>query len=180
MQNLVFTMIKKFVFIVFILCIGEVYAVTCNNSNDCLNKAIAAKNEKDDDSYRAYSMYGCHEFNSPVNCANVATLLVAQKNYNEAFSYSIKACLSGNAHGCNLTGWQYEYGRGVGQDWFQAAQYYHIACEKKHMVACDNAGLIFGNGRWFAKDLNRALKYFNRSCELGHQDGCDHVKKYKQ
>ncbi len=169
---------KVYLAILGIVCINSAYAVSCNDLDDCLNRADDAYNNKDFSTSIAYNKVACNDYDSAPGCQNAASLLIGQKNYEDALYFANQACFLGNALGCSQTGFQYSNGLGTDKDIFKAAHYYHIGCDKRNATACENLGLLFANGVWFAVDVERGNYYFKFACDLGLTSSCDYMKKY--
>jgi TPR repeat protein len=68
-------------------------------------------------------------------------------------------------------GARYESGRGVRQDYAEAARWYRKAAEQGFELAYVNLGQMYYEGRGVTQDYAEALKWFSRAADLGDVGG---------
>ena len=59
-------------------------------------------------------------------------------------------------------------GKGVAQDYQEAAKWYSLAAEQGHAVAQNNLGWMFDMGKGVAQDYQEAAKWYRLAAEQGH------------
>ncbi len=100
-------------------------------------------------------------------------------NYSDAIVYHKKACSLGYAPGCNHTGYIYDQGQGVKQNYFVARKYFTLACHYKSSIGCLNLAAIYEYGQGVAQSDKKAQKYYQKSCDLGSTEGCNSLNILK-
>ena len=73
-------------------------------------------------------------------------------------------------------GWCYEKGRGVSQDYAEAAQWYRKAAEKDDRRAQFKLGHFYENGLGVARDMNTAIEWYKKAARLGYEDAINLLK----
>ena len=74
----------------------------------------------------------------------------------------------GNPYAQFSAGVLYANGRGVPQDYGQAAQWYRKAAEQGDAAAQSNLGLLYVNGQGVPQDYGQAAQWFRKAAEQGH------------
>jgi len=74
----------------------------------------------------------------------------------------------GNALAQNNLGNTYWHGRGVKQDYIQAAQYYQLAADQGYANAQNNLGIAYWHGNGVQQDVEQAVKYYQLAADQGH------------
>jgi len=74
----------------------------------------------------------------------------------------------GNALAQNNLGNTYWHGRGVKQDYIQAAQYYQLAADQGYANAQNNLGSAYWLGKGVKQDVEQAVKYFKLAVDQGY------------
>ena len=69
--------------------------------------------------------------------------------------------------------WKYDSGRGVNQDYAQAAYWYRRAANAGHARAQSNLGELYENGKGVQQDLNEAIRLY----QLAARQGNDYARK---
>jgi TPR repeat protein len=64
----------------------------------------------------------------------------------------------------------YQEGRGVPQDYVEAAKWYRLAGEQGHLRALENLAYMYRNGN-LPKDDAEAVRWYRKAAELGDVDG---------
>ena len=77
-----------------------------------------------------------------------------------AFGLFVEAAKSGLDRAQFNAGYCYFMGKGVGQDFAKAAEYFQLAAEQGFVYAQVNLGNMLSEGRGVARDLERAKRYF--------------------
>jgi TPR repeat protein len=102
-----------------------------------------------------------------------------KKQYQLAFSLSLKACSSGNQDACALEGLLYAFGLGISPDTRLAKTLMTGSCEAGDSKGCDALGsaLLKGvpadsRGASIEKDPQKAIELFTNSCKGGYFDAC--------
>ena len=67
-------------------------------------------------------------------------------------------------------GVMYLHGRGVPQDYVEAAKWYRKAAERGHVIAQTWIGMRYYNGDWVPQDYKEAAKWFRKAADQGHTD----------
>jgi TPR repeat protein len=69
---------------------------------------------------------------------------------------------------CNLAQ-MHEFGRGVDQNFHEAARFYSEAAKRRHPVALNNLAVLYMNGTGVGRDYVLAASYLNSSVKLGNR-----------
>ena len=64
----------------------------------------------------------------------------------------------------------YDEGRGVTQDYAEAAKWYRKAAEQGDTDAQYNLGVMYDNGRGVTQDYAEAAKWYRKGAEQGYAD----------
>ena len=67
-----------------------------------------------------------------------------------------------------LRGLEFEDGKGVVQDYAQAAHWYAQAAEHDHSLAQFNLAMLYGQGQGVARDETKSLLWLARAAQLGN------------
>ncbi len=70
----------------------------------------------------------------------------------------------------NNLGWMYEEGKGVTQDYQEAAKWYHLAAEQGYAAAQGNIGYFYHMGKGVVQDYKEAVKWYRLAAEQGDVD----------
>jgi hypothetical protein len=65
-------------------------------------------------------------------------------------------------------GFIYHMGKGVAQDYPEAAKWYYLAAKQGHAVAQNNLGWMFDMGKGVAQDYQEAVRWYSLAAEQGH------------
>jgi len=99
---------------------------------------------------------------------DLAIATPSAKNHEVARELLLKVAVGGCSNAQFSVGVVYEWGRGVEQDYVEAALWYRLAAEQGHLHAQCNLGNFYFTGRGVEKDNDQALYWFQRSAEQGH------------
>src|SRR5712692_125360 len=78
-----------------------------------------------------------------------------------------QAAERGDAQSQYVLGLAYEFGKGVGVDPVQAAQWYRKAADQGYAGAQFNLGVAYANGTGIAKDLAQAAQWYRKAANNG-------------
>ena len=93
-------------------------------------------------------------------------LLVGQSKRAEVF-LTTKRAEQGNANAQFNLGLIYDNGRGVPQDFAEAAKWYRLAAEQGQADAQCNLGVMYSEGQGVAQDYAEAVKWYRQAAEQG-------------
>ena len=77
----------------------------------------------------------------------------------------------------------YEQGKGVPQDYKEAAKWYRKSAEQGDADAQDKLGLMYYNGQGVPKDYKEAVKWYTKAAEQGDdglQQPWDYVRQWRR
>ena len=77
--------------------------------------------------------------------------------------------LSGDAAAECALGEAYEHGRGVSQDYAEAAKWYQKAADQGYSVGQFRLGYLYQNGFGVATNLDRAIELYTQAAEQGKE-----------
>jgi len=80
----------------------------------------------------------------------------------------VKHAEQGNANAQNLVGEMYFLGKGVKQDYQEAAKWYRKAAEQGDANAQYNLGFMYENGQGVIQDRKEAAKWYRMAAEAGY------------
>ena len=83
------------------------------------------------------------------------------------FQKELVAAEQGDATAQVNLGYLYENGRGVPQDYKEAAKWYRLAAEQGDASAQNNLGYMYKNGRGVPQDYAEAVKWYRLAAEQG-------------
>ena len=86
----------------------------------------------------------------------------------------------GDAAAQSNLGYMYENGRGVAQDYKEAARLYGLAAAQGHASAQFNLGVMYDNGQGVAQDYKEAARLFGLAAAQGNQDAASNLEKLKK
>lgn len=104
-----------------------------------------------------------------------ACMLNAKSNSSEAekeMAIALQKCEGGSMDACYSLGYTYFKGRGLKQDYKQAANYYAKACTLGHGESCYDLGVIYDEGLGTSKDSKKAMEFYTKSCLAGSAMAC--------
>jgi TPR repeat protein len=78
-----------------------------------------------------------------------------------------KAAEQGDAGAQFSLGWMYEIGKGVPQDYSEAAKWYRKAAEQGLGSAQSNLGVMYKIGKGVPQDYSEAIKWYRKAAEQG-------------
>jgi len=81
--------------------------------------------------------------------------------------HSQRAAERGNAIAQYNLGVAYDHGRGVSQDFWQAAHWYREAAEQDYSPAQNNLGVLYENGQGVPQDFEQAAHWYRKAAEQG-------------
>ena len=76
---------------------------------------------------------------------------------------------------CNITGYNYQYGKGIERDIHKARLFYEKSCEQGNSQGCTNLGHIFAVGNGVPRNAIRAVNLYEKGCRDGNQLSCTHL-----
>lgn len=79
-----------------------------------------------------------------------------------------KAAEQGNVGGQYHMGLMYSLGKGVSEDYREAAKWFRKAADEGHVWAQVRLGLIYQEGQGVSQDYGEAMKWYRLAAELGH------------
>jgi TPR repeat protein len=94
--------------------------------------------------------------------------LFLAKNMEGAFPLFLESAKAGYARGQMATGWHYDHGVAVRQDYAEAARWYRKSAEQDDAIAQNQLGVLYEEGQGVPRNPAEALKWFGRSAEQGH------------
>ena len=65
-------------------------------------------------------------------------------------------------------GFIYHMGKGVAQEYQEAAKWYRLAANQGHAVAQNNLGWLYNEGNGVTQDYQEAAKWYNLAAKQGH------------
>ena len=74
----------------------------------------------------------------------------------------------------------YRYGRGVKQDYLEAADWYRKAAAKGYADAQNNLGVLYRDGEGVSQDYSEAYKLFTKAAKQGNEYAKRNLEKMKQ
>lgn len=83
-----------------------------------------------------------------------------------------KACDDGMAAGCKGLGDLYYTGKGVKQNYVEAAKYYGKACDGGYLSGCSALGYIYEKAQGVEEDFSKAAKLYAKACAGYDFKGC--------
>jgi len=91
-------------------------------------------------------------------------------NYARALALLHPLANQGTAKAQNYLGWLYEEGKGVTQDYQEAAKWYRLAAKQGYAAAQDNIGYFYHMGKGVVQDYKEAVKWYRLAAEQGDVD----------
>ena len=95
------------------------------------------------------------------------------KTMHRAVEWFLKAAEQGTATAQFNLGLMYETGRGVRQDYAQAAGWFRKAAEQGDAYAQHNLALMYAFGRGVPQNYTIAKEWLGKACTNGDQQSCD-------
>lgn len=86
----------------------------------------------------------------------------------ENFNDTLKSAEQGNAIAQSFVGWKYATGKGVVQNYQEAAKWYKKAAEQGLAEAQYNLGCMYAKGKGVTQDYQEAIKWCKRAAEQSH------------
>ena len=114
---------------------------------------------------------------------NVDRNEIIENSSDAGLQFWLKKAEQGDADAQFNLGYLYESGRGVSQDYNEAAKWYRKAAEQGHEKAQYNLGVLYGEGRGVSQNSNKRAKWFRKAAEQGHADAqfnLGHLYDYAQ
>ena len=93
---------------------------------------------------------------------------MSEKEFANMIKNISKHAEQGNANAQNLVGEMYFLGKGVKQDYQEAAKWYRKAAEQGDANAQYNLGLLYENGQGVIQDRKEAAKWYKMAAEEGY------------
>ena len=90
-------------------------------------------------------------------------------NYIQVLELLHPLAAQGSADAQYQLGFIYHMGKGVDQDYPEAAKWYRLAAEQGHAVAQNNLGVLYVNGKGVTQDYVRARMWFDFAARLGDE-----------
>ena len=87
--------------------------------------------------------------------------------YEQAFPVCSEAAEQGDVKTQNILGLMYDSGKGVQQDYAEAAKWYRKAAEQGYADAQYNLGGMYANGEGVQQDDTEAVKWYRKAAEHG-------------
>lgn len=110
--------------------------------------------------------------NAPACVATGIYFVDAQKDYQSAQAYFLKACNLRDDLGCQNLGYMYGKGIGVEVDYNLAKIMYEMACELSEGYYCFSLALLYENGHGVRQDFNKSYELFLKGCSVDDFAGC--------
>jgi len=85
------------------------------------------------------------------------------------------ACETASGTACYDVALRLQEGKGVTQNFAEAAEYLERACAFDHIEACMGAGIAHFRGEGVERNADTAIKFFEEACEQGAPRGCYNV-----
>src|SRR5674476_586003 len=79
----------------------------------------------------------------------------------------IRRAEKGDANAQFVLGRKYDIGKGVPQDYAEAAKWYRMAAEQGHAEAQFNLGMLYDEGRGVSQDYAEAAKWYRKAKDQG-------------
>lgn len=92
-------------------------------------------------------------------------------NDTAGFRWLMKSAEAGNAAAQDAVGMMYELGRGVSQDYGEAARWYEKAANRGFADSEVNLGNLYALGRGVEKDYERAVRWLEEAASKGGRQG---------
>ncbi len=86
-------------------------------------------------------------------------------NYAQVLELLRPLAAQGIATAQNYLGWMYDEGKGVTQDYQEAAKWYRLAAEQGYAAAQNNIGFIYHMGKGVTQDYQEAVKWYRLAAE---------------
>ncbi|WP_221886041.1 tetratricopeptide repeat protein [Campylobacter sp. MIT 12-8780] len=170
---------KKFVFILFLLCgINLLWAydskdefMQCENKDKQACKRLISHFEpRCNDKSLSKEVRG-------YACSVVGAAYSNNNEYREAASFFQKGCDLGHGFGCGKIARLYGLGEGVKQDFKKSFAFAQKGCDLNDAVGCVILGALYENGDGVKQNKAKAKEYYGKACDLGEQLGCDSYKR---
>ncbi|MCK5715832.1 MAG: sel1 repeat family protein, partial [Nitrosomonadaceae bacterium] len=98
-------------------------------------------------------------------------------NYAKALALLHPLASQGMTNAQNNLGWMYEEGKGVTQDYQEAAKWYHLAAEQGDVDAQNNLGVMYVKGTGINQDYILARMWFNLAANNGDINAKENLDK---
>ena len=89
-------------------------------------------------------------------------------NYIQVLELLHPLAAQGSADAQYQLGFIYHMGKGVDQDYQEAAKWYRLAAEQGHAVAQNNLGWMYDMGKGVDQDYQEAARWYRLAAEQGH------------
>ena len=93
-----------------------------------------------------------------------------QRTTEEIYAEAIKEFKKSLGDSSNFIGVMYDEGKGVQQDYKEAAKWYRLAAEQGDVDAQYNLALVYDQGKGVQQDYKEAVKWFRLAAEQGDVD----------
>ncbi len=89
-------------------------------------------------------------------------------NYAQVLELLRPLAAQGIATAQNYLGWMYDEGKGVTQNYQEAAKWYRLAAKKRITTAQNNLGWMYDQGKGVTQDYKEAIKWYRLAAEQGY------------
>jgi TPR repeat protein len=107
--------------------------------------------------------------NSFVSCINFTRYISYFNNVNSNLNILFETCEkhanAGHPQAMNNLGWLYKNGKGIGQDYIKAMEWFVKSHDKKNIYATNNIGRMYANGYGVQKSYSIATEYYMKAVE---------------
>jgi len=102
---------------------------------------------------------------------NACTTLLNNDEYAQAHSICMKEATMGDVHAQFALGEIYADGKGVSQDYNEAAKWYRKAAEQGDAEGQKHLGILYYDGKGVPQDYNLAAEWIRKAAEQGNAEG---------
>ena len=100
----------------------------------------------------------------------IALLLFSGLAAGGEFENVLAKAEKGDPNAQNYLGMMYFQGRGVGQDFAKALEWFHKSAKKGHASAMNNIGIIYYTGKGVLQNYAAAMEWFTKSAQKDYPD----------
>lgn len=88
------------------------------------------------------------------------------------------ACEAGDAFSCNELGYNFQFARGVPQDYARARTLYTQACDGGNVNGCGGLGTLYYDGKGVPVDKTRSRQLHQKACDGGEASACSILERF--
>jgi hypothetical protein len=107
---------------------------------------------------------------SPVSPSSAGTLGVTARNDTPIDPQAIADAIGGDAVAQYNLGYDFYLGKGVRQDYAQAAQWWRMAAEQGNPSAQNNLGLLYSEGQGVQQSYTQAVAWYSKAGQQGNAE----------